>query len=416
MAGFERDPSGRALLGGFPLAEAAAHPELTTPLYLYDLDGIAAAARALVEALGSDNLVAYAMKANSAASVLRQVAAAGAGADVVSGAELKLALATGIAPKNVLMSGVAKTNDEIDLAITSDIRALQVESVEELARVEARAQTLGKPAPVTPRVNPSVAIDSHSHIATGHDEAKFGILRSDLPRAWSKIDSSAWLTAAGVSSHVGSMLRKPESYLEAARVVCEIARERRAAGQALSYVNFGGGFGIDYGGAPAASPPQFAQAALELLREFQLEGTCLCVEPGRSLVGPYGVVLARVTQSKVATNARWLMLDAGMNDLLRPALYQAKHRIEALEAPPSGDPWRAVGPVCESSDDFGQHQISESVPSFVVIRDAGAYGYVMASEYNGRALPAEAFISDGKLIKVSRPSSADRWLRERLDA
>lgn len=414
--GFSRDSTGTAHLGAFPLARALERGELSTPCYLYDLDGIEAGVRALVEVLKSPNTVAYAMKANSAGSILRRVAQAGGGADVVSGAELQLALSCGIAPDKIVMSGVAKSDAELDLAITRGIRALQVESVEELSRIEARARALGQPARVSPRINPSIEIDSHAHIATGHDEAKFGILLQDLERAWSLIDHSAWLSPVGISAHIGSMLKQTETYLAAARVVCKIATERRDLGKPFAYVNFGGGFGIDYGPGPVPSPPDFARAALALKAELGLADTPLCVEPGRSIVAPYGVLLATVTQQKVASTGRWLMLDAGMNDLIRPALYQAKHRIEALNSAPAGAPWRVVGPVCESSDDFGEHVVCEPPPSHVVIRDVGAYGYVMASEYNGRALPAEVFISNGEVTQISRRGNAERWIAERLDA
>ncbi|MEN9579523.1 MAG: hypothetical protein RJA70_2532 [Pseudomonadota bacterium] len=414
--GFYRDPAGNAYLGGFRLDRALKMPELKTPCYLYDLDGIEDGVRALVEIIGSPNTVAYAMKANSAGSVLRRVASAGAGADVVSGAELELALSCGVPSGKIVMSGVAKSDAELDFAITQGILALQVESVEELSRIAARAQAVGRPARVSPRLNPSVEIDSHAHIATGHDEAKFGILLNDLDRAWTLIDGSEWLSAVGISSHIGSMLRQTDAYLTAARLLCQVALARRAAGKPFSYVNFGGGFGVDYGGGAVTPPTEFARAALSLRDEMGLQETPLCIEPGRSIVAPYGVLLAKVTQQKVTSTGRWLMLDAGMNDLIRPALYQAKHRIEPLSQDPSGLPWRVVGPVCESSDDFGWHTVSDSPPEYVVLREAGAYGYVMASEYNGRPLPAEVFISNSEIAKVSAPRSAQRWIAERLDA
>ncbi len=418
MSGFRRDAQGAACLGGARLFELWKQSGAATPAYFYDLDGMTETARALLDAFGGrKGLVAYAVKANTAGTVVRTLAAAGTGADVVSGAELEVALAAGIEPQRIVMSGVAKQNWEIDLAIGSQIHALQLESVDEAARVAARARALGKKVRVSLRINPGVEIDSHSHIATGHDAAKFGIARSELAEAWSVLDgASDALVGVGVSGHVGSMMTEPGAYLQAARVVCEAARARLAAGHPLSFVDFGGGFGIDYGSRPAEPPHAFIRPALGLLDELGLSDLELVVEPGRSLVAPFGVLVASVIESKRSASHRWVMIDAGMNDLIRPALYGAKHRIESLDAPPSEPNWRVGGPVCESSDDFGLHPLGETVPSFVAIRDAGAYGFVMASEYNGRPLPAEVFVAGGSVRKVSPSPGRAAWVQRRLDA
>ncbi len=418
MDGFSRDAQQRALLGGTPLLDLLDGVGGQTPAYFYDLDGIEATVRGLVAALGDPrHTVAYAVKANTAGSLLRRVAAAGGGADVVSGGELAVAEATGIAPSKIVMSGVAKLDAELDLALSRRLLGIQAESVEELERIGQRARALGVTARVALRVNPSVDIDSHAHIATGHDEAKFGIAREALPEAWRRIDASeGWLEGVGLSMHVGSMLREPGPYLEAARVVCEEARARLRAGGRLDYLSFGGGFGIDYGEGACEPPVAFARAALDLLRAEGLGALRLVLEPGRAIVAPFGVLVARVVQTKEHQGKRWLMLDAGMNDLLRPALYQAHHRVEALDAAPSGHPWRVVGPVCESADDFGLHPMGSEAPALVVLRDAGAYGYTMASEYNGRALPTEAFVSGGRVVHVSATRGVEDWVRRRLEA
>lgn len=405
------------MLGGVPLEELVQQAGTGTPAYVYDLDGLRSAAEALEKSFGpAPHLTAYAVKANSAGSVVRAVAAAGAGADVVSGAELELVLGAGIPPSSVVMSGVAKADWEIDLALGRSIFAIQVESVEELDRIAARARALGTPARVALRLNPGVKADTHAHIATGHDAAKFGIHRPDVARAWAVIDREPSLVAVGVSAHVGSMLRDPEPYLAAARVVTEAAKARHEAGHRLEYIDFGGGFGIDYGDSPSAEPSAFVEAALGLLAEHGLSSLKLVIEPGRSLVGPFGVLVATVIQSKRSNERRWVMIDAGMNDLLRPALYAAKHRIEPLERAPGAGEWRVVGPVCESTDDFGAHPLGEEAFEKVVIRDAGAYGFVMASEYNGRPLPAEVFVAGGKVVKTSVAPGRDDWVRRRLDA
>jgi diaminopimelate decarboxylase len=415
--GFRRNAQGILLVSGSPLRPLLEAARTGTPAYVYDLDGLSAGARALEASFGdAPHLTAYAIKANTAGSIVRALAAAGTGADVVSGGELEVALGAGIQPNRIVMSGVAKSDAELDLAIRHDIFSVQAESAEEIERLAARARALGRRARVGIRVKPGVMIDAHAHVATGHDAAKFGVARADVGAAWERIDAHPELVGVGVSAHVGSGLRDARSYLDAARVVCEIARERNASGRTLEYVNFGGGYGIDYGGAPALAPPAFVAAALGVLREQGLERQLLLIEPGRSLVGPYGVLVARVVQTKHGAERRWVMLDAGMNDLIRPALYGAKHRVELLEEAPAEPEWRVVGPVCESSDDFGGHLLGPTPAGLVAILDAGAYGFVLASEYNGRALPAEVFVGGGRVVHVSASPGTAAWVKRRLDA
>ena len=416
MFGFHRNAQGEACLGGQRLETLLDSAGVRTPCYVYDLSGIASNAEALTRSIESRDTAAYAVKANSAATVLRTLRESGTGADVVSGGELQLALTCGFSPDRIVMSGVAKQDDEIDRAVAAGIRALQVESVEELARIAARARSIGQRANVSLRINPSVTVDTHANIATGHDAAKFGVQSAELAAAWDQIDQSPNLNPIGVSTHIGSLLRDIEPYLKSAKTVCEVARARGAAGKPLNYVNFGGGFGVDYGPGAVPSPAEFATAARELMTREGVADHDLVMEPGRSLVAPFGVLIASIVQPKITAKGRWAMLDAGMNDLLRPALYQAHHRIESIKETPSGLPWRVVGPVCESSDDFGQHRISDDLPEVVVIRDAGAYGFVMASEYNARPLPSEVFVKDGAVVQVSQSPGPDAWLRSRLGA
>jgi diaminopimelate decarboxylase len=362
-------------------------------------------------------LVAYAIKANSAGTVVRAFAAEGAGVDAVSGAEVELALGCGVPAKQIVMSGVAKTDAEIDLALFKGILAIQAESVEELRRIATRAEATGHRADVSLRVNPGIEIDSHSHIATGHDAAKFGISESDLPAAYAVIDGSEGrLAQVGVSVHLGSMMTTTEAYAQSARKLCNLVRERRPLAPKLKYVDFGGGFGIDYGGAPSVPPSEFASSCVRALRDSGLSDLMIVVEPGRSLVAPFGVLVARIVQTKRSSDRRWVMINAGMNDLIRPALYAAKHRIELLDGAPQEPEWRVVGPVCESSDDFGAHALGPEPSGVVVIRDAGAYGFVMASEYNGRALPSEVFVRGGKVVSVSRTPGKAAWVERRLNA
>jgi diaminopimelate decarboxylase len=418
MYGFRRNAQGQACFGQTPLSELVAQAGLETPVYLYDLDAIALEARSLIAGYGgAPHVVAYAVKANSAGSVVRSLAAEGTGADVVSAAELEVAMACGIPAQKIVMSGVAKGDTELDFAIASRLLAIQAESVEEVFRIATRARELGRQARVAFRLNPGVEIESHAHISTGHDKAKFGITRADVGRAFEAVDANAdTLVAVGLSTHIGSMLGEVAPYLKSAEHVCDVARARRASKAGLEYVNFGGGIGIDYGSGQSARPADFARSGLELLKAQGLGDLMLVAEPGRSMVGAHGVLVAKVVQSKVSAEQQWIMIDAGMNDLLRPALYGAKHRIEALDREPSLPEWRVVGPVCESSDDFGEHPLGPKAPETVVIRDAGAYGFTMASEYNGRALAAEVFVKQGTVSSVSPSPGAAAWVKRRLQA
>jgi diaminopimelate decarboxylase len=417
MFGFSRSAQGKAVLAGAEVGALIDASGAGTPAYVYDLDAIADEARSMVSAFGdSRHLVVYAVKANSAASIIRTIVAEGCGAEVVSRGELEVALGAGVPPHKIMTTAVAKLDHEIDAAIAAGIRAIQMESIEEIPRVAARAQAAGRVVRVSFRINPAVQIDSHSHVATGHPGAKFGIALADLGAAWERADQDPSLEVVGVGAHVGSTLKNVESYVESARVVCGVARARLAAGKALDFVDFGGGFGIDYGAGPLPRPAEFLAAARKLLAAEGLDSLSLVAEPGRSMVAPHGVIVASVVQEKRSRAANWAFLDAAMNDLIRPALYGAHHRIEPLDRPPSAPLWRVAGAVCESADDFGEHPLGNPLPDRVVIRDAGAYGFVMASEYNGRPLPAEIFASAGSVRSVSESPGRAAWVARRLKA
>jgi diaminopimelate decarboxylase len=426
-----RDPTGALELGGLRLQEVLALAG--SPTYVYDLDAIARGARELDRAFdGVPHRVCYAVKANTAGAVVRTLAAEGCGADVVSGGELLVALACGIGPDRIVYSGVAKRDDEIDRAIACGPRglgAIQLESLEEIARVEARARAAGKRARVGLRVNPSVDLSeaTHAHIATGHDEAKFGVPLEDAVAAIDAVRASPHVELAGLAVHAGSQFTSLDPYIRSAGVLFELARDRRAAGACpdLAFVDAGGGFGIDYGdgAAPAPSPGEFVRAARREQQTCGVGDLALVIEPGRSLVAAHGVLLAKVIQAKMARVARWLMIDAGMNDLVRPALYQARHRVVALDRDVTGAgaganaaSWRVVGPVCESSDDFGEHVLPREPPEAVALLDAGAYGYTMASEYNGRSLPVEVFVRGGRVVGRTERRSVEAWAAERAAA
>lgn len=425
MSRLQRDSSGGLTLQGVPLDALTEKAPRGTPFYVYDLDSMTDEVDALRAAFGAEpHLVAYAVKANSAGPILRALAARGAGADVVSGAELDLAIAAGVAPTQVVYSGVAKLDAELDRALSvgeDGILALQAESIEELPRIAARARAVGRRARVSLRLNPDIEADTHSYIATGHDEAKFGIPIEDLADALSAAREHPEVELIGLGSHIGSQLTTTERYAEAAETIVgrwlEVHGELASRGGGLRLIDFGGGFGIDYGAGCAARPSDFVVALREKSRA--LPNTVLrVVEPGRSVVASHGVLVTRVVmQKRTRTRSeerRWVMVDAGMNDLLRPALYGASHRMEVVR--PNASPCsaaRVVGPVCESSDDFGSYDLPEAL-DLLAIRDAGAYGFTMASEYNGRPLPCELFLAGGELVETLVSRSAAAWVATRL--
>jgi diaminopimelate decarboxylase len=425
-----RWPNGELALGGVSLHALAQRPvgdagaSIGTPAYVYDVDGMAAEARDLTAAFeGTPHLVAYALKANSAGPIIRALVAEGCGADVVSGAELLLALRCGVIPSRLIFSGVAKRDDELDLAIgTGDdgIRAINVESVEEIGRIAARASARGRVARVTLRINPGVAaedLDTHNYIATGHDEAKFGIPMSSIGDAVNALDAAKGsVRLVGVTAHAGSQLLAVDAYLASARSVFQVAKNLRPR-FALEFIDTGGGFGINYGPGCPFRPADYIRATRAAQRDAGLGDLALFCEPGRSLVGAHGVLLSTVVQRKVAhdPSRRWLMIDAGMNDLMRPALYQARHRIVPVLMAEDArvGAFRVVGPICESSDDFGVHDLPEDEFAEVAILDAGAYGYSMASRYNGRALPAEVFLRGGTVASVVPRKPVTDWVDDR---
>jgi diaminopimelate decarboxylase len=392
-----------------------------TPTYVYDLDGVAAEARVLENAFeGTPHLVAYAVKANSAGAVLRTLVGEGCGADVVSGAELLLALRCGAAPSRIVYSGVAKLDAELDLAIgvgDYGIHAINVESVEEIPRIAARAGEQGRIARVTLRINPGVdkeEIGTHRYITTGHDEAKFGVPLESLSDALDAIAGSPSVQLVGVTAHTGSQLTSIDGYVASARAVFDTATALRPRFP-LEFVDTGGGFGIDYGEGCPSRPADFIRAVRVEQKARGLTDLALYCEPGRALVGAHAVLLTRVIQRKIAKSRRWIMIDAGMNDLIRPALYQARHRIvPVLDPGGPSETYRVVGPVCESSDDFGVHELPALHFAEAAILDAGAYGYTMANRYNGRALPAEVFLRGGTIASAIPRKPVTDWVTERL--
>jgi diaminopimelate decarboxylase len=391
---------GRLCVGDLPLEEVVA--DTGTPAYVYDLDAVAAAYRrvaAAFEPLGAR--VLYAVKANANLAVLATLAGLGSGFDVVSGGELVRVLRAGGDPEACVFAGVGKTTEELALAVGHGV-TVHVESADELDAVAAVAARLERPARFAIRVNPDVEVDTHVNIQTGHDEAKFGVpvavahellgraARGELPLC----------DPVGVHVHIGSQLPDPEGVAAGARVGLEVLEAGRAAGLELDWLDVGGGLPVDYAGGSALGPELFAAALAPLLAGKKVR---LAVEPGRALVARAGALVAGVLYRKHRSAGRMLVVDTGMHHLLRPALYQAVHRVRPLRAAPLAGPTEVVGPICESTDVLAtEADLPDLHPGeLVAFMDAGAYGMTMASNYNGQPRPAEIVVAGG-VARVAR--------------
>jgi diaminopimelate decarboxylase len=378
-----------------------------TPLYVYSADQIVERLGLFQRALEDrDHLVCYAVKANSALAILKLLAGHGAGFDIVSGGELERVLV--VAPEavgRVVFSGVGKTAAEIDLALLADILQFNVESEAELAFLAARAAKLNRKARFALRVNPDVFADTHPYISTGLREHKFGIDIRQARRIYKSVAGNRWLEAYGVSVHIGSQIRSAAPFGAAMARVCKLVGQLRSDGIVLKAIDAGGGLGIDYHGGmfdAAAKVEEYAAAIEQALRGF--EGRLL-MEPGRFLVAQAGALVARVLQVKHNGKKTFVITDAAMNDLIRPALYQAHHEI-VLVRPRAGRPRTVdvVGPVCETGDFFARDRKLAPVEpgDLVALLDVGAYGMAQSSNYNTRMRAAEVLVEGGKARLIRR--------------
>ena len=378
------------------LSEIAA--EVGTPLYVYDGDLFRARVRRLEHALAAiPHQVCYAVKANDALAVLRIAADEGLGADIVSGGELAKALRAGIAPERMVFSGVGKTRAEIRGAIAAGVRSLNVESLGELEIVAEEARAAGRVARIAIRLNPDVTPETHAYVSTGSAASKFGLAPADVLAAFRRAADDPVLEPVGLSFHVGSQLLDPAPVFAAADRAAELWRELAREGIALSDLDAGGGLGVPY--AVGAAEPDVDAYASALARVAASLGATLVVEPGRWLVAAAGTFVTRVLYVKDAGDRRIAVCDGGMNDLVRPALYEAYHPIEVVAA----DGREAgivdvVGPLCESGDFFalGRELPLPKPGDLLAVGLAGAYGRVMSSTYNGRPLCAEVLVEGGR--------------------
>ncbi|WP_457647306.1 diaminopimelate decarboxylase [Profundibacter sp.] len=392
-------------------AEDVAIPEIAaqvgTPFYLYSAATLRRHFRLFDEALeGMDHLVCYAMKANSNQAVLKLMADMGAGMDVVSGGEYARAKAAGVPGKRIVFSGVGKTRQEMHMALSGGIRQFNVESEPEMTVLNEVALSLDMVAPITIRVNPDVDAKTHAKIATGKSENKFGIPISRASTVYAQAAAMKGLDVIGIDVHIGSQLTQLEPYRAAYEKVADLTKQLRAEGHNIRRLDLGGGLGIPYERSNDAPPLPMEYGAMvkEVLGDLDCE---IEIEPGRLIAGNAGILVAEVIYVKQGEDRQFLIVDAAMNDLIRPAMYEAHHDILPVveaEAGVGQSPYDIVGPVCESGDTFAkQRNLSpQQAGDLVAFRSAGAYGAVMASEYNSRPMIPEVLV-DGHQFAVIRP-------------
>jgi len=375
-----------------------------TPLYVYDLDFMGERYKELKEAFkGRKSILAYAVKANSNLSVVKHFADLGSGADCVSIGEVRRALMAGIPAYRVIFSGVGKSDDEIREAIVSDILYINVESEAELFRVEMIAKELDKVSRISVRVNPNIDPKTHPYISTGLHDNKFGVDINSAKRMYILAKNSASLDPVGIHFHIGSQLTHLEPIYESAVIVADMVRSLEAIDIELKFFDIGGGLGVTYDAEVTIKPYDYAQAILGAIKGLDL--TIIC-EPGRFLTANAGYFLTKVLYEKQNGDKKFVVVDGAMNDLLRPSLYNAYHKIEALvEDKTKTKVVDIVGPVCESGDFFAKNYELPEVQrnDLLVVHSAGAYGFGMGSNYNTR----------GRSAEVAVKGSEDRLIRKR---
>ncbi|TPL89981.1 diaminopimelate decarboxylase [Mesorhizobium sp. B2-3-13] len=392
-------------------AEDVAIPDIAaqvgTPFYCYSTATLSRHYRVFVKAFaGLDTLVCYAMKANSNQAVLRTLAKLGAGADVVSEGELRRALAAGVPPSKILFSGVGKTAREMDFALEAGILCFNVESEPELELLSARASALGKMAPVSLRINPDVDARTHKKISTGKAENKFGIPWQRARQVYARAATLPGIKITGIDTHIGSQITELQPFDDAFALLVDLVGALRGDGHAIEHIDLGGGLGIPY--RVDNNPPPLPDAYAQIVRKHVTKlGLKVMFEPGRLIVGNAGILVSEVIFVKEGDAKNFLVVDAAMNDLIRPTLYDAFHEIRPVVQPPADRPRMmvdVVGQVCETGDYLG---LDRDLPrlkagDLVAVSTAGAYGAVQAGTYNTRLLVPEVLV-DGDRFHVVRP-------------
>ncbi|HEX4565037.1 MAG TPA: diaminopimelate decarboxylase [Vicinamibacterales bacterium] len=410
MIGFQRE--GASLVcDGVPLDRIAAAED--TPLYVYSAATIAARYRAIDEAFaGCPHRIHYALKANSTLAIPRLLRSLGSSADANSIGEIDVAMRAGFTPAQIVFTGVGKTPAELARAIDLGVRSINVESEGEIERIEALSRERRTRTRIAIRVNPDVDAKTHPHISTGLKTNKFGIPTGDVPALAARTRTRNHVEIVGLHAHIGSQITDVAPLVNASRALVDLAGGLFAAGTTIEHLDIGGGLGISYDGRPVPSAAEYAAAVLPILRE---SGVAIVLEPGRHVIAPAGALLTRVVDVKSVASTSddrrfFVVMDAGMTELIRPMLYHAFHRIEPVvrtNAPlVSAD---VVGPLCESSDTLGKDRMlpKPEPGELYAVLDAGAYGSVMASNYNRRLLPVEVLVENGAWRVIRRRQTLD---------
>ena len=399
-----------------PLDEIAAR--FGTPTYVYSRSAIESAFGAYADALrGRDALVCYSVKANSNLSVLALMARLGAGFDIVSGGELSRVLAAGGDPRKIVFSGVGKTRDEIRRAIEAGILSINLESEAELARVDEVARSLARRAPVSFRVNPDVDPKTHPYISTGLKQNKFGVAYADAERLYRDAARLGGVRVEGIGFHIGSLMLDTKPFEDATARIADLVDRIEGAGIALAHVDLGGGVGIRYRDETPAPIAAFVRGAVAALGARTHK---LILDPGRSLVGNAGVLLTKVEYLKHGEDRNFLVVDAAMNDLVRPSLYGAWHDVRPVRAESAAQEgvYDVVGPVCESADFLAkERRLAAREGDLLAVMSAGAYGMCMSSNYNTRPRAAEVMVSGREVREIRRRETVDElYALERVAA
>jgi diaminopimelate decarboxylase len=410
VTGFYRQDAA-LVCDGVPLDPIAAAEG--TPLYVYSAATIAARYRAIDEAFaGYPHAIHYALKANSTLAIMRLLRGLGSAADANSGGEIDVALRAGFIPTQIVFTGVGKTTAELGQAIDLGVRSINVESAGEIARVDALSRERQTRTKIAIRINPDVDAKTHPHISTGLKTNKFGIAIDDVKALCAHARTLAGIEVVGLHAHIGSQITDLEPLTHAAKALVALARELAGEGTRIEHLDLGGGLGVSYDGSRVPTAHEYADAVLPIVRE---SGLAIVLEPGRQIVAPAGALLTRVVDVKEQPgNGRlFAVMDAGMTELIRPMLYNAFHRIEPVlqtDAPPTV--CDVVGPLCESSDTLGKNRTlpRPRVGELYAVLDVGAYGSVMASNYNRRLLPAELMVENGKATLIRRRQTIDELL------
>jgi diaminopimelate decarboxylase len=393
---------------------AAIAREVGTPCYVYSHRTLLDGYRALDQAFaGLPHLVCYAVKANANLAILRVFLDAGGGLDIVSGGELYRALCAGADPKRIVFAGPGKTQAEIEAALQADILLFNVESSQELEAIQAVAAKLGKRAPVALRVNPDVDPKTHPYIATGLRQSKFGIPIQEAFDLYRRMRALRYVEPVGVHAHIGSQITQITPFYESLSKLVPLVKDLRHEGFGIQYLDIGGGLGIRYKDEGPPAPAEYADTVRPLLGE--LECTVL-MEPGRVLVGNAGILVTKVLYVKTNQAKRFFVVDGGMNDLIRPSLYNAYHAIVPVVRPANGQPaitLDVVGPICESGDFLAKERtLPPCQPGdFLAVLSAGAYGFAMASNYNARPRPPEVMVREDNFYVIRARETYEDLIR-----